>query len=263
MSSAAATQDVTPTEPEQPSPPVRVVDNFAAARLFDWWRQRGGSRLRRANHWLSRLKLPFVLQGRLDPTRDMTSIEQRMNLWMLAEQVLGYDVAGDFAEFGCFDGKTATLFGQVLRDFGPRRRLHLFDRFDIKFHLTGRDICGEVLRNFESAGCPAPTIHRGDFSATVPEELPGVLSFVHIDCGFGGEPREHAGVVCFVLEHVYPRMPSGAIGVLMDYRHPSLTQVEECNPGARMAADRFFAGKPERLVALDAGEACHAFFRKV
>ncbi|MGH8017932.1 MAG: TylF/MycF/NovP-related O-methyltransferase [Opitutaceae bacterium] len=244
------------------TPALRTHDNFALARLFNWWRQPGGERLRRVNRRLGRWRVPFVLQGRLDPSRDMTSLEQRMNLWMLAEQVTGYGVPGDFAEFGCFDGGTATLFGQVLRDFGPGRRLHLYDRFDVKFHLRNRNIEEEVRRNFEAAGCPQPVIHRGDFERTVPDRLPGCIAFAHIDCGFGGDAREHARMVSWLLGYIYPRMPSGALAVIMDYRHPALTSVEECNPGSRLGADEFMADKPETLTALYAGEACHAFFRK-
>ncbi len=240
--------------------PVR--DNFMLADHFEWGRQHGGPRLRWWNALLGRLRFPWILQGRLDPSRDMTSLEQRINLWHLAEQVLACGIPGDFAEFGCFDGRTATLFGRLLVEGGGGRRLHLFDHFAVAFHLTGRDIEAELRENFRIAEAGRPTIHRGDFQETVPARLPGLVAFAHIDCGFGGDPEAHRRTVLHLLEHLLPRMAPGAIGVLMDYRHADRHEVAEYNPGTRRAADAFFAGRRETLTCLHAGEACHAFFRK-
>jgi hypothetical protein len=66
------------------------------------------------------------------------------------------------------------------------------------------------------------------------------------------------------LEHAYPRMKPGAVGVLMDYHDPERT-VEgwDCNPGVKEACDRFFRHRPEVVQMLYGKEYSHAFFRKV
>ncbi len=232
-------------------------------RWFDWERPRKGSPITFLNKVLRRLRLPWGLYQFMDPCRDMTNVEQRINLWHLASQPLAYGVSGDLVELGCFDGKTATIFSRVMEELAPDRHLHLYDHFQIGFNLTGRDIYQEVLRNFYTTGCKPPVIHNGDFAVTVPADLPAQIAFVHIDCGFGGDPEQHKNTILFLLEHVYPRMPQGAIGVLMDYYDPALCSGGNVNPGVAWAADAFFADKPETVGVLWANEYTHGYFRKL
>lgn len=236
------------------------MDNFFLTRLFDW--DRRGPRMARANRLLRCLNIPWTIRRALDPKAEMTTLEQRINLWHLAQQPLAYDVPGDFVELGCFDGKTAVIFARALQECGPGRALHLYDHFQIASHLGGRDIREVLIENFRAAACAPPVLHPGDFRATVPAELPERIAFVHIDCGFGGDIDQHRATVFRLLEHVYPRMARGAIGVLMDYHDPAGSGAAGHNPGASLAAQAFFEGRPEKMTAIWAGEYSHGFFRK-
>ena len=238
------------------------MDDFFLTRLFDWGRHDGGPWMNRANRLLRRLKIPWTIRRALDPRANMTTLEQRLNLWHLAQQPLAYDVPGDFIELGCFDGKTAVILARVLEESGPGRQLHLYDHFQIAFHLPGCDIQEMLLENFRQAGCTPPVVHAGDFRATVPAQLPERIAFAHLDCGCGGDVDQHRATVIHLLEHVYPRMPHGAIGVLMDYRDPARPGAPSHNPGVSLAAQEFFKTRPEKMIGLWAGEYAHGFFRK-
>jgi O-methyltransferase len=192
----------------------------------------------------------------------MTSIEQRLNLWHLAAQPLLAGVPGDLVELGCFQGATATIFGTAIQRYAPDRHLHLYDHFGVEFHLSGQDIEGKVTANFRAAALPAPIIHRGDFAATVPKELPDQIAFAHIDCGCGGDPDAHRRTVVFLLQHVYPRMPSGAVCVLMDYHDPERCAGPDYNPGVRRGVQEFLTDKMDRVGSLWGGEYAHGCFRK-
>lgn len=229
---------------------------------FDWGSTRSERWIRRINQGLRRLRSPWGISALVDPSRDMTNIEQRMNLWHLATQVLAYQVPGDLVELGCFDGKTATIFAQVMAQAEPQRQLHLYDHFQMSFALSGRDILQEVVNNFEAVGCSLPIIHTGDFAVTIPAELPEKIAFVHIDCGYGGDVEEHRATLLFLLEHVYPRLSEGAIAVLMDYYDPALCSGNNFNPGVGLAAEDFLADKPETMNVLWANEYTHGYFRK-
>lgn len=264
MSSAPSSASSSPApanQARQSGTPVSDDNSFLIS-LFDDWRPRNtGRRLERVNRLLERFKIPWVVQRKLDPRWEMTTLEQRMNLWHLATQPLLAGVPGDAIELGCFQGATAAIFGIALQRYGPGRRLHLFDRFDMCFHLTGENILDRVKANFERAQLPMPELHPGDFSETVPAGLPEQIAFVHIDCGFGGPVDPHRRTVIRLLEEVYPRMPDGAVCVLMDY-HPPTQPGPDYNPGVYRAAEEFFANKPEKVSSLLGGEYSHGCFRK-
>lgn len=238
------------------------MDNHFLAHDFDWSRDKPGGLVHFANRVLGKLKTGLVIQKRMDGHSEMTNLEQRISLWHLSCRVLEQNIDGDFAEFGCFDGKTATIFGRVLQAYQSPAKLHLFDHFQIGFHLSGRDIKQEVIQNFQAVNCPLAELHDGDFKDSVPAQLPEKIAFSHIDCGFGGDHDVHQAVVERLLENIYPRMPVGGICVLMDYRDETLCTGYNWNPGAGKAATAFLADKPENMVSLYAGEYCHGYFVK-
>lgn len=239
------------------------MNNGFLVQLFDWEQRVTSIFPRTLNKLFWQFKAPWVIRRITDVRKNMTNVEQRLNLWHLASQPLAYGVPGDFVELGCFDGKTAVIFARLIEHFDSDRRLHLYDHFRISFNLTGRDIEQELIHNFRTANCPEPVIHAGDFMVTVPKELPDKIAFVHIDCGFGGDVEMHKLVLLHLFQHVYPRMPSGAIAVLMDYYDPSVNTGANFNPGATLAANEFLADKPEKVSALWANECTHGYFRKI
>jgi O-methyltransferase len=164
--------------------------------------------------------------------------------------------------FGCFDGKTAVIYQKVLDEFGSDRRLHLYDHFRVGFHLQGRDIRAEVERNFRDAGVRPPLIHEGDFHQTIPSALPAEIACMDIDCGYGGDPDLHEVTMLHLLEHIYPRMTAGAIGILMDYHEPARSPCRDCSPGVGRACRKFFANRAEKVSPIWAGEYPQGYFRK-
>ncbi len=238
------------------------MDNRFLSDWFDWGRRDRGGIVGFLNVLLQKLRIPIVISRSLDPTRDMTNLLQRQNLWHLAMQPLVVPIPGDYVDLGCFDGKTSVIFSRVLQVLAPDRSLHLYDHFAISFHLTGKDIQQQVSQNFRYVGLPEPVIHAGDFRATVPARLPDAIAFVHIDCGFGGDPLAHAAVLGYLLSHIYPRMSQGAVCVLADFHDPDVRDRPDYNPGVRVAVQDFFADKPEKVSVLLADDYTHGYFRK-
>jgi len=250
------------SDPPKPAEGARVMNNLFLVQLFDWGVGDEGRCLRCVQAFLRRVGVPWILRRSLDPTRDMTNAQIRQNLWHFASQTVAYGVKGDFACFGCFEGKTAVIYQKVLEHFGDGRQLHLYDHFQCTFHLRDGDVRGALERNFESAGVRQPVVHNGDFRTTVPASLPAEIAFVDIDCGCGADPGIHEANVLHLLEHVYPRMSPGAVGVLMDYHEPGTTTCADYNPGVGRACRKFFAGKPEKVHSLWADEYAQGYFRK-
>ncbi|HME82040.1 MAG TPA: TylF/MycF/NovP-related O-methyltransferase [Candidatus Eremiobacteraceae bacterium] len=158
-------------------------------------------------------------------------------------------VAGDVAECGVYQGGTAALLAETMRERGDARRLFLCDTFA---GMPDTD--------------PAVDIHRkGDFSDTSLaavrsylaayaniEYLPGVIPaslaplagkrfcFVHIDLDI------HAAVLD-ASSFFYERVASGGFLVYDDYGFAS-------TPGARLAVDEFYADKLETPLVLAGGQ---------
>nr|WP_246423182.1 TylF/MycF/NovP-related O-methyltransferase [Roseospira visakhapatnamensis] len=193
----------------------------------------------------------------------MTNQDQRINIYHLVSQVLRAGVPGAFVELGCFVGETAAMIQTINQDEGqPPRPMHLYDSFAVPFYLD-RPVRAVLEENFRARHLPVPEVHAGAFDETLPDALPDTIAFAHIDCGFGGDPDDHARVVRRCLEHVYPRLASGAALLLMDYAAPEIWPCVDVNPGVRRAADPFFADRPETVRILYAGEAAQGVVFKV
>lgn len=249
-----------PTDAHGGAPPS---GNLFVARLFDWDKasERGGPAWL-CNRVLRKLKIQWQLTPALDASRDMTNIEQRINLFHLLDQVLAFHVPGDVIELGCFDGKASVLFEKTIERYEPRRTLHVYDNFGSPFHLKG-SVQDALRDNFLESGARLPMIHAGDFGLTVPKDLPDTICFAHIDCGTGGDVTEHADHVRYCLEHVYPRLAPGAVCLVMDYYETGVSPGWNYNPGAEKACRAFLADKPETMTLLWAGQYTHGFFRKI
>jgi O-methyltransferase len=60
------------------------MDNFFLARLFDWDHRYLGRWLPRAQFLIKKVGLSWQIRRPMDPSTEMTNIEQRVNLWHMA-----------------------------------------------------------------------------------------------------------------------------------------------------------------------------------
>lgn len=161
---------------------------------------------------------------------------------------LARHLEGDLAECGTYKGMSAYLMCQAHK--GSSRLVHLFDSFeglpppddrDGTYWFQGalkatEDSVREVLAEFDN--------YR-TYKGWIPERFVEVagrdFSFVHIDVDLY-EPTLAS------LEFFYPRTVAGAVILLDDYGFKTC-------PGAKLAADEFFASRPEEIVMLSTGQA--------
>ena len=170
-------------------------------------------------------------------------------LYILARQALA-TLDGEVWECGVYKGGTAAMLARLVADGGRGQALRLFDTF---------------------AGMPATDAARdlhqaGDFADTSLESVRacvGAHENLHFHAGF--IPASFAGLdgtrialahidvdiyrsVHDCLDFIWPRLQVGGFCVLDDYGFPTC-------PGARAAADEFFAGKPAVPLCLPTGQA--------
>jgi O-methyltransferase len=243
------------------------MDNVFITQYFDWNRPPSRN-VRWANAILSRLGF----KARLIPphaTGEQTSIEQRINLYHLAGEVMQCHVPGEFIEIGSHQGSTAALLQIVMKHHGEVRRLQIYDAFF--------DSSPEVLlANFHALQLGPPIIHAGLVRDVLPAALPDQIAFAHIDIGWRQPADEQYETIAKCLNDVYPRLAPGAIVVVADYcqpdvfRHQGFTPPPEVAnsqhwnqyPAINHACDAFLSNKPESMALLYGGPYSHGFFRR-
>jgi len=244
------------------------MHNTFITEYFDWKQARPSKKVQLINSALK--KLGFGVHLTPPPfTGTMTNVEQRMNTYHLASQVLAYNVPGDFVELGCHAGKCAVLLQKIIDYYDPNRSLHVYDSFEGIPEPTTRDgntatfykgqmavNQQQLLDNFKKVGLKPPLIHAGWFKDTLPTELPQRISFAHLD----GDLYDS---IMVSLEHVYPRLFKGAICLIDDYCDPSVYDGWNELPGVKQACDEFLIDKPEQISVLYASEYSHGYFRKL
>lgn len=217
-----------------------------------------------ANKIIKKTGYNYALKPLFNPMVSMNCIEQRSNFYLLIDGVLAAGIEGDMIEIGSFTGQCAMLFQKTIEDHASDKSLHLYDNFETQFTVQG-SVEAELKSNFKAAGLQQPVIHKGNFEDTLPAQLPEKISFVHIDCGFGGDKFAHRDIILYCMEHIYPRMSKGAICVMMDYHDEKIVPPGvglDINPGVTLACDEFLKDKPEQMVSLYGGDCSHGFFRK-
>lgn len=219
-------------------------------------------------HKLLRKALRFLNIGDLtfpvwNPMKDMSSIEQRISYYHLLKRVIDHQVPGDVVEFGTFTGYSAMLFQKVIEQSNSDKTLHVYDSFEIQFTRSG-SIQEILTQNFTIAKLKVPIMHKGYFEDTLPTQLPISVSFVHMDCGFGGDKFQHRDILLFCLNQVYPKLSKGAVCILMDYMsEDGIRDGVDVNPGVVLAAEEFLKDKPETMVGLYGYQCYHGYFVKV
>jgi O-methyltransferase len=160
---------------------------------------------------------------------------------------LTQDVAGDAAECGTYKGASALRICMAFR--GSDRLVHLFDSFaglpapepcDGDYWVVGALRAPEESLQTTLAGFDNYRVYKG----WIPERFQDVadrnFSFVHVDVDLYRPTLDS-------LEFFYPRMSPGGLMLMDDYGFTSC-------PGAKRAADEFFAHRPESIVMLPTGQ---------
>lgn len=182
---------------------------------------------------------------RADDPRSVVPLHARYILYCSALEAVRHS-EGDLAECGAYQGGTA----KILTSIAPSRLLHVFDTFE---GMPPTD----PMRDKHKAGDFADTSIEsvGEYLAEhknvvlvkgfVPDSLAIVrdrtFSFVHVDLDI-------YSAIKGACEFFYPRMEPGGVMLFDDYGYPSC-------PGARMAVDEFFSGKPETVLVMPTGQA--------
>jgi O-methyltransferase len=112
------------------------------------------------------------------------------------------DVPGEVVELGTCYGLTGAYLTACLQEWDLDREVHLYDAFPTKIpfdrgHWPKSGECPEniedlfdcnisrgvakVEETFRRFDLPAPFVHPGWFSETLPDELPDKICFAHLD----------------------------------------------------------------------------------
>lgn len=162
---------------------------------------------------------------------------------------------GDIVEFGCNRGRTAALMAAI-----SKKKLWLYDSFQGLPPKSEHDITVEglepgalpatpedVLSYFKEQGLPEPAIIAKWFKDVIPDDLPDLISFAHLD-------GDYYDSIMDSLKLVYPRLSKGGICLIHDYGVESLQGVE-------VAVRDYFAtvkncDQPSRMFESTPGQCC-------
>lgn len=188
----------------------------------------------------------FERHWALARTRTLCDEPRAQTLYQLARHASR--LPGAFAEIGVYRGGTAKLLASVADHAG--RELHLFDTFagmpetDLArdLHAAG-DFADTSLASVKDflAAHRSPVFHQGEFPSTAVGLDDARFALVHVDVDI-------ATAVESCCAFFYPRLTKGGVMIFDDYGFTSC-------PGAKSAADAFFADKPEPLLHLVTSQA--------
>ena len=202
---------------------------------------------------------------------NMASIESRMNIFHLIQQVLTQNIEGDFVEIGCNAGESSVVIQKIIEESGTSRKFYAFDSF-IGLPQTGSKDGGVYKKgdmsfskdlfekNFCGLGLKKPYIYAGWFEETLPGNLPDKVAFALLDADLYSS-------TLFALKELYPKMSKGAICLLGVYWDPktkvAMTSDQRYkSPGVKKACDEFFSDKSEKINVIVAGNYTSGYFRK-
>ena len=158
-------------------------------------------------------------------------------------------VPGDIVEFGCYKGDTSILLVRQLNQFlkehpsAAGKTIYLYDSFAGLPAKTTEDSSSigdnfstgsllaskaELVRRFKKANLSLPKIKKAWFADLDPTtDLPPQISFAFLD-------GDYYASIKLSLKLVYPKLSSGAIVLVHDYRSEAL-------PGVARAVDEFLS----------------------
>lgn len=157
-------------------------------------------------------------------------------------------IDGDIAECGAYKGASAYLMCTAIAD--TTALVHLFDSFeglaaplptDGAYWQKGGLATSEDSLRQTLQGLDNYRVYKGWIPDRFADVADRSFRFIHIDVDLY-EPTLAS------LQFFYPRLSPGGIILLDDHGFKSC-------PGAKLAADEFFADKPERIALLPSGQA--------
>ena len=174
------------------------------------------------------------------------SMDRKYTLDQLLKLVL--HLGGDVAECGTFKGASAWLMCAAFRD--SSRMVHLFDSFeglsapdgvDGDYWVAGAMEAPEIELRRTLADFDNYRIYKGWIPERFTEVRDRKFSFVHIDVDLYQPTLDS-------LSFFYERLLPGGLLLMDDYGFNTC-------PGAKLAADEFFASRPEQIIMLPTGQA--------
>ncbi|MCR4753002.1 MAG: TylF/MycF family methyltransferase [Candidatus Saccharibacteria bacterium] len=171
------------------------------------------------------------------PNRETDIILQELDKTMV--------IPGDVVEFGCYAGYTSVLLAEALKNT-PDKWLYLYDSFEglpekapedqsaagWRFKAGELKVSPEtVAHKFKKLSLPDPVIVKKWFDQLDDSDLPSQISFALLDGDFYRSIKTS-------FEKVAPRMVSGGVIVVHDYRNAEL-------PGVTKAVGEFLDNHSE------------------
>lgn len=169
------------------------------------------------------------------------------------ESVLQAKIPGAIVEFGCYIGTTSLCIERLLSQIDPTRSFHVYDSFEGLPEKSTYDESSagidfkegqlatskkEFVTTFKKANLRLPMVHKGWFSALQPTDIPDQIAFAFLD----GDYYES---IYRPLEHIWPRLSSGAVVIIDDYQNDAL-------PGASKAVDNWLKTHPVASFRIEA-----------
>jgi O-methyltransferase len=153
------------------------------------------------------------------------------------KEVLRNKIPGVVVEIGCHKGLTSVGLAKILVAEDSAKQLHLYDSFEGisepceadkwqgRLPTPGNLACvtDDVVATFREHGMPCANelvIHKGFVADTLPDKLPEKICFALLDVDLY-EPTLHS------LKTVWPRLESGGVCLLHDYRSEMWPGVKE------------------------------------
>lgn len=161
-----------------------------------------------------------------------------------------YQVEGDIAEFGCFEGGLSLRMSWLIKELGLKKTVYALDFFEgfqwDDPHPAGYLVKGAYRPRFDAysflteSGKRYPIVPiKGDVSQTMHQLTDKTFSFVWIDVDYGLETHN-------LMRFLETRMAPGAILGIDDYDRPQ-------TPGMKPAVDEEVATRRWKVIHLNLG----------